>query len=109
MSEKRVSLSAEDFRDLMAGKIVHDKESNVKVMLKDIGYAVMYDLLYKEMSGKGYVMVKPSEHEESFGDSCRTHETVKCENGKCSSMFVREVNKLHPIYCSNCYSSLNKS
>ena len=42
---ERIVLSAEDFRKLISGKEV--TQGNVKIILSDIGFDVMFDLLEK--------------------------------------------------------------
>ena len=109
MNKIKVSLDAEDFKTLISGGIVEDKKQGVKILLKDIGYTVLYDLLYKEMADKGYVMVEPTEHEKEFSsDSCRTHGSVECENASCKNLVLRGLNASHPMYCGVCYAALDK-
>jgi hypothetical protein len=108
MNEVRISLDAEDFKTLIAGGIVNKDVDGVKILLKDIGYSVMYDLLYREMAGKGFVMVKPSDQEEMQINSNRTHEMVNCESKGCPNIFMRKVGSNCPTMCDTCKRNIDK-
>lgn len=43
MAETRISLDEQNFRDLVAGKII--ELGNTKILLEDIGYFLMMDII----------------------------------------------------------------